>query len=584
MGKYKCLLESPGHIDASRVAYNIPKNVEFRLLGSEENLVGSPSSAVFPVVSIVEGGVRFPLDPLLLCFLHRLSLAPTQISINTFRIVNSVAELARRESLPLGIEEILFCYEIVGLGDGSLYYLRARKGFKLIGGLPPKDKCPDDWLKITGEYEYALGTEVRAYRLPWKESDPDSQAKKRSYNRTNLAAIETALALPETRRSAPSLLEYAPSYNINAPPRQRRKRSALTAFLYESEDAARNSSTHLPQSSPQASSNQSDFSTSTQYPSLCESSIMPRIEPDLNLMAIALGAPITPTMPTPPLAQPMSTVAGDGAHVSPTSSKGDPVQARRELRKKKRAREESQEVEGVVVTETQHESSHVNEWHPLLTHKGKPITTSMSLHETLQIAVDLSSALLLPKDIEALEKMNNKKLVRSTLHHQALALQRSCFALSRLEAREEEMETLKCQNKELHLALSKNKESGDRALLEANEAKHKAEREAEMLKAKVTEMEHAMAEMKLNQQTLEDLAYNEGVQKTTEKFKNDVLKVREALFSKGWAASLKKAGIPEDSSYYNVEYPFECLALVPPPALASIAATSSAQVASETFD
>ncbi|KAH7851485.1 hypothetical protein Vadar_012319 [Vaccinium darrowii] len=428
MGKYKCLLESPGHIDAFRVAYNIPKNVEFRLLGSEENLVGSPSSA----------------------------------------------------------------------------YLRARKGFKLIGGLPPKDKCPDDWLKITGEYEYALGTEVRAYRLPWKESDPGSQAKKRSYNRTNLAAIETALALPETRRSAPSLLEYAPSYNINAPPRQRRKRSALTAFLYESEDAARNSSTHLPQSSPQASSNQSDFSTSTQYPSLCESSTMPRIEPDLDLMAIALGAPITPTMPTPPLAQPMSTVAGDGAHVSPTSSKGAPVQARRELRKKKRAREESQEVEEVVVTETQHESSHVNEWHPLLTHKGKPITTSMSLHETPQIAADLSSALLLPKDIEALEKMNNKKLVRSTLHHQAL--------------------------------------------------------------------------------TLEDQACNEGVQKTTEKFKNDVLKVREALFSKGWTASLKKAGIPEDFGYYIVEYPFECLAIVPPSALASTAATSSAQVASETFD
>ncbi|KAH7860349.1 hypothetical protein Vadar_012405 [Vaccinium darrowii] len=139
-----------------------------------------------------------PLDPLLLCFLHRLRLAPTQISINTFRIVNSVAELAQRESLLLGIEEILFCYEIVGLGDGSLYYLRARKGFKLIGGLPPKDRCPDDWLKITGEYEYTLGTEVRAYRLPWKEGDPGSQVKKRSHNRTNLAAIETALALPET--------------------------------------------------------------------------------------------------------------------------------------------------------------------------------------------------------------------------------------------------------------------------------------------------------------------------------------------------------------------------------------------------
>ncbi|KAH7865444.1 hypothetical protein Vadar_006796 [Vaccinium darrowii] len=352
MGKYKCSLESPVHIDAFRVAYNIPKYVEFHLLGSKENLLGSPSSAVFPVVSIVEGGVPFPFDPLLLCFLHRLRLAPTQISVNTFRIVNSVAELARRESPPLRIEEILYCYKIVGLGDGSLYYLRARKGFKMIGGLPPKDRCPDDWL---------------------------------------LKSLESM-----------NMHLYTP-YNINAPPRQRCKRSALTSFLYESEDAARNSSTHLPWSSPQASSNRSDFPTLTQYSSLCESSTMPRIEPDLDLiLVVALGAPNTPTMPTPPLAPPVSTVVGDGALVSPASSKGDPLQARHELHKKKRARKESQEVEEVMGIETQHKSSHVHEWHPPLTYKGKPITTNMSLHETSRIAADLSSCLLLPKDIEAL--------------------------------------------------------------------------------------------------------------------------------------------------------------------------------------
>lgn len=113
-------------------------------------------------------------------------------------------------------------------------------------------------------------------------------------------------------------------------------------------------------------------------------------------------------------------------------------------------------------------------------------------------------------------------------------------------------------------------------LFEANEAKNKAKQEAETLKAKVTKMECAMAEMELNQQTLENQAYYEGVQKTTEKFKNEVFKVREALFSKGWTSSLKQAGIPEDSSYYTVKYPFECLVVALPPALASIASTSSA--------
>ncbi|KAH7860837.1 hypothetical protein Vadar_018591 [Vaccinium darrowii] len=137
----------------------------------------------------------------------------------------------------------------------------------------------------------------------------------------------------------------------------------------------------------------------------------------------------------------------------------------------------------------------------------------------LQLSVDASSASEIEEDEDGVWSIVGGN-----------ALQRSCFALSRLEAGEEEIETLKRQNKELHLALSKNKESGDRALLEANEAKHKAEQEAETLKAKVTEMERAMAAMKLNQQILEDQAYNEGVQETTKKFKNDVLKLQIKTF------------------------------------------------------
>lgn len=84
-----------------------------------------------------------------------------------------------------------------------------------------------------------------------------------------------------------------------------------------------------------------------------------------------------------------------------------------------------------------------------------------------------------------------------------------------------------------------------------------------------------MTEMKLKQETLDDQAHNEGVHKTIEKFKTEVLKVHEALFSKGWTFSLKKAGIPKDFGYYTVEYLFECLAVAPPLALASAAATSS---------
>ena len=62
-----------------RAIYNFPKIVEFCLVDPSEHLVGSPTLAVFPAMTVIEGGLCFPINLLLRCFLSRLRPAPTQI-------------------------------------------------------------------------------------------------------------------------------------------------------------------------------------------------------------------------------------------------------------------------------------------------------------------------------------------------------------------------------------------------------------------------------------------------------------------------------------------------------------------------
>ena len=60
---------------------------------SEMVLQRGVGTAFFPLMSILEGGVRFPIDPFLLNSLRYYGLNPDQLPPNFYRVVSCVSRL-----------------------------------------------------------------------------------------------------------------------------------------------------------------------------------------------------------------------------------------------------------------------------------------------------------------------------------------------------------------------------------------------------------------------------------------------------------------------------------------------------------
>ena len=148
------MVSSPGAMTEFRREYNIPDDVVLELAKKGDTPWGDLDRCLFTVVSIVERGLRFPVQPLICEFLRQTRLCPTQVSNNTYKIINGVAELNRRLGLNLGLAEIFHQYSLSRNKSGFCWYLKVKKGrAKLIEGNPDKETNDDDFLWVSGRYE-----------------------------------------------------------------------------------------------------------------------------------------------------------------------------------------------------------------------------------------------------------------------------------------------------------------------------------------------------------------------------------------------------------------------------------------------
>ena len=111
-----------------KAAYNVPRDVDIAYSHMGDiNLHRRTSSNIvfFPPMAILEGGVRFPVDPLIIGTLRFYGLCPDQLPLNFYRVVSCVSRLNQIFSLQLNHHDINFMYSLCG-NIKTDYYLKTR--------------------------------------------------------------------------------------------------------------------------------------------------------------------------------------------------------------------------------------------------------------------------------------------------------------------------------------------------------------------------------------------------------------------------------------------------------------------------
>ena len=138
---YSYLLEALATLAIFRSKFNIPDDVEVAYCHeSEIALHRGQGTAFFPLMSILEGGVRFPVDPLLADTLRYYGLCPDQLPPNFYWVVSCVSRLNRTFNLQLNYHDINHMYSLCG-NKATNYYLKTRDNrVRLISCLPDSNR------------------------------------------------------------------------------------------------------------------------------------------------------------------------------------------------------------------------------------------------------------------------------------------------------------------------------------------------------------------------------------------------------------------------------------------------------------
>ena len=138
---YFYLLEAPAALATFRQKFDVPGDVEVAYCHeSEIALHRGCGTAFFPLMAILEGGVKFPVDPLLINTLRYYRLCPDQLLPNFYRVVSCVSRLNHIFDLQLDYHDINHMYNLCGNKTFN-YYLKTRDNrVRLISCLPDSNR------------------------------------------------------------------------------------------------------------------------------------------------------------------------------------------------------------------------------------------------------------------------------------------------------------------------------------------------------------------------------------------------------------------------------------------------------------
>lgn len=151
---YSYLLDTPAVLATFRSKFSIPNDVDVAYCHeSDMELHRGQGTAFFPLMSILEGGVRFPVDPLLINTLTYYGLCPDQLPPNFYRVVSCVSQLDQTFNLQLDQHDINQMYSLCG-SKSTNYYLKTRDArVRLISCLPDSNRnSAGEFVRVRGNW------------------------------------------------------------------------------------------------------------------------------------------------------------------------------------------------------------------------------------------------------------------------------------------------------------------------------------------------------------------------------------------------------------------------------------------------
>ena len=123
-------LSSEASLASLRAAYNVPGDVDIvycHVGDIDLHRRTGLNTIFFPLMSIPEGGVRFPIDPLIISTFRFYGLCPDQLPPppNFYRVVSCVSRLNQLFGLQLNHHDINFMYSLYE-NIKTDYYLKTR--------------------------------------------------------------------------------------------------------------------------------------------------------------------------------------------------------------------------------------------------------------------------------------------------------------------------------------------------------------------------------------------------------------------------------------------------------------------------
>ena len=151
---YAFLLNTTPSLATFRQKFDIPDDVEVVYCHeSEIALHKGEHTAFFPLMAILEGGVRFLVDPLLLNTLRYYRLCLDQLPPNFYQVVSCASRLNHTFSLQLDYYDINHMYSLCG-NKGTNYYLKVRDTrVRLISCLPDSNRnSAGEFVRVHGNW------------------------------------------------------------------------------------------------------------------------------------------------------------------------------------------------------------------------------------------------------------------------------------------------------------------------------------------------------------------------------------------------------------------------------------------------